>query len=135
MGRRNRLSMKASLRASLRILAASALALALGAAGAETDAAGLAAAVVLEPVFTSAANLVFVTHAGDASGRLFVLEQAGTIKVFQAGSINSSVFLDIQSKVWFSGERGLLGLAFHPAFPTNGRFFVNYTRRLDGATV
>ena len=118
-----------------KVLRASVLALALGTAAAEGGAASLAAAIVLEPVFTSAANLVFITHAGDGSGRLCVLEQAGTIKVFQSGSTDQSVFLDIRSKVFFSGERGLLGLAFHPGFETNRRFFVNYTRLPDGATV
>ncbi len=46
-----------------------------------------------------------------------------------------STFLDISGRVLFNGERGLLGLAFHPQFSTNRRFFVNYTRRPDGATV
>ncbi|TLU99071.1 PQQ-dependent sugar dehydrogenase [Dyadobacter luticola] len=65
---------------------------------------------------------------GDSS-RFFVVEQAGVIKVFQnsKSASTSSVFLDIKDKVQDGGERGLLGLAFHPDFKTNGYFFVNYT--------
>ncbi|MCF0043283.1 PQQ-dependent sugar dehydrogenase [Dyadobacter fanqingshengii] len=65
---------------------------------------------------------------GDSS-RFFVVEQAGVIRVFQnnAAATTSTVFLDIQNKVQDGGERGLLGLAFHPDFKTNGYFYVNYT--------
>jgi glucose/arabinose dehydrogenase len=65
---------------------------------------------------------------GDSS-RFFVIEQEGVIRVFQnnASVKSSNVFLDIKSKVKSGGERGLLGLAFHPDFKTNGYFFVNYT--------
>lgn len=65
---------------------------------------------------------------GDSS-RFFVVEQGGVIKVFSnAENVSSSAtFLDIKSKVRSGGERGLLGLAFHPDFKTNGYFFVNYT--------
>jgi glucose/arabinose dehydrogenase len=75
---------------------------------------------------------LFVGHAGDGSNRLFIVEQAGVIKVLAPGSSTPSVFLDIRSRVNCCGERGLLGLAFHPQYPTNGRFFVFYTRG-DGA--
>lgn len=78
---------------------------------------------------------VQVTHAGDGSGRLFILEQPGRIRILQNGSLLATPFLDISSKVSCCGERGLLGLAFHPNYPTNGYFFVNYTRKPDGATV
>nr|WP_246440697.1 PQQ-dependent sugar dehydrogenase [Rhabdobacter roseus] len=74
---------------------------------------------------------VDLTTAGDGSPRLFVVEQAGTIKVFDpmAGTPSASTFLDIRSKVTDGGERGLLGLAFHPNFSSNGYFYVNYTGR------
>jgi glucose/arabinose dehydrogenase len=65
-------------------------------------------------------------------GRIFVLEQAGRIRVIQGGALLSVPFLDISSNVESGGEKGLLGLAFHPSFATNGRFFVNYTRRVSG---
>jgi glucose/arabinose dehydrogenase len=73
-----------------------------------------------------------VIHAGDE--RLFVLEKSGIIKVIQPnGTINSTPFLDISSIVKSTGssssELGLLGLAFHPDYKTNGYFYVNYTRK------
>ncbi|MCF0058864.1 sorbosone dehydrogenase family protein [Dyadobacter sp. CY356] len=66
----------------------------------------------------------------DSSNRMFVVEQAGVIKVFDNnGAVSSSsTFLDIKSKVNAGGELGLLGLAFHPNFKTNGYFYVNYTK-------
>ena len=65
-------------------------------------------------------------NAGDE--RLFVVEQGGVIKIVDAnGLVNSTPFLDIQSIVNAGGERGLLGLAFHPEYQTNGRFFVHYS--------
>jgi glucose/arabinose dehydrogenase len=73
---------------------------------------------------------VDIQNAGDGSNRLFVVEQTGLIKVFKndSATATSSVFLDIQQKVTSGGERGLLGLAFHPDFKTNGFFYVNYTQ-------
>jgi len=65
-------------------------------------------------------------NAGDE--RLFVLEQGGVIKIVDLnGVVNPIPFLDIQSIVNAGGERGLLGLAFHPEYQTNGRFFVHYS--------
>jgi glucose/arabinose dehydrogenase len=91
--------------------------------------------IVLQPVLTGLSAPVFVTHAGDGSGRLFVVQQGGTILVLQSGAGVPTLFLDISDRVVAGGEQGLLGLAFHPDFATNGRFFVDYTRRADGATV
>lgn len=79
---------------------------------------------------------LFVTPAGDGSGRLYVLEQPGRIRILEQGSLSSVPFLDIVDRVLMDDtERGLLGVAFHPDYRRNGRFFVNYTRRPDGATV
>ena len=65
-------------------------------------------------------------NAGDE--RLFVVEQGGVIKIVDLnGVVNTTPFLDIQSIVNAGGERGLLGLAFHPEYQTNGRFFVHYS--------
>jgi glucose/arabinose dehydrogenase len=64
-----------------------------------------------------------------------VVEQGGRIVILTGGQLNTSPFLDIGEKLSTGGERGLLGLAFHPRYSTNGRFFVNYTRAEDGATV
>src|SRR5438105_4204631 len=92
-------------------------------------------AIRLESVLQELSSPVYVTNAHDGTQRLFIVEQAGRIKVLASGATTPSVFLDITSKVLFGGERGLLGLAFHPQFATNSRFFVNYTRQADGATV
>jgi glucose/arabinose dehydrogenase len=78
---------------------------------------------------------VLVTHAGDGSGRLFVVEQAGRILILDAGELRAEPFLDISEDVSAGGERGLLGLAFHPDYAANGRYFVHYTRAEDGASV
>jgi hypothetical protein len=79
-------------------------------------------------------NLTFlqpvdVQNAGDGSDRLFVVEQAGIIKVFDndAGATAATEFLNIVDIVDCCGERGLLGLAFHPDYETNGYFYVYYT--------
>ena len=94
-----------------------------------------AAAIRLELVVSGLVTAVFVTNAGDSSNRLFIVERQGVIKVLQPGSSTPTVFLNIESLVLSGGEQGLLGLAFHPAFESNRRFFVNYTRQTDGATV
>jgi glucose/arabinose dehydrogenase len=77
----------------------------------------------------------FVTNANDGQGRMFILEQAGRILVVPPHSATASVFLDLTPKVLTSTERGLVGLAFHPDFSENRRFFVNYTRKTDGTIV
>ena len=94
-----------------------------------------ASSIKLVPVLSGLDSPVFVTHADDGSNRLFVVEQGGVIKVVQPGSSSPTVFLDIGARMLFGGEQGLLGLAFHPDFPSNKRFFVDYTRQPDGATV
>lgn len=92
--------------------------------------------VTLAPMVTKGLeNPVFLTHAGDGSTRLFVVEQPGRIRVLEGPALLPAPFLDITKLVLFGGERGLLGLAFHPDYRHNGRFFVNYTRNPDGATV
>lgn len=91
--------------------------------------------VRLEPVLSGLSSPLYVTHARDGSRRLFVVERGGQIKVLQPGAAAATVFLDISGRVLTDGERGLLGLAFHPQYPATGRFFVNYTRQPDGATV
>ncbi|HXG95172.1 MAG TPA: PQQ-dependent sugar dehydrogenase [Blastocatellia bacterium] len=91
--------------------------------------------IELQPVLSGLSSPVYITNAHDGSNRLFIVEQPGRIKVLQPGDASPTLFLDITSKVLSGGERGLLGLAFHPQFPTNRRFFVDYTRQPDGATV
>lgn len=92
-------------------------------------------AIRLEPVLQGLSSPVLVTHAGDGSKRQFVVEQTGRIQVRAPGASTTTVFLDISTRIAIGGERGLLGLAFHPQFAANSRFFVNYTRVEDGATV
>jgi glucose/arabinose dehydrogenase len=75
-----------------------------------------------------------ITSPGDGSGRVFVLEQPGRIRIIQNGELLTTPFLDIVDIVGSNAsEQGLLGLAFHPDYPENGFFFVNYTDR-DGNT-
>ena len=90
------------------------------------------ARIRFESVVSMLDRPLFLTGAGDESGRLFVLEQPGRIQIVREGQVLSRPFLDISGTVSFGGERGLLGLAFHPNFPTNGRFFINYTRTNGG---
>jgi glucose/arabinose dehydrogenase len=93
-----------------------------------------------EKVFSGFQLPVFLSEAGDASGRLFIVSQSGVIYVVRDGIVLSEPFLDLQEQVsrprsaGYYGERGLLGLAFHPRFHDNGFFYVNYTDR-DGNTV
>src|SRR5687767_11507292 len=86
-------------------------------------------ALELEPVARGFQSPTLVTHAPDGSGRLFVLEQAGRIRIIQNGQTLPEPFLDIVRIVRSGGEQGLLGLAFHPQYTQNGRFFVHYTNR------
>ncbi len=74
-------------------------------------------------------NPVGIYNAGDGSNRIFVVEQAGVIKVFEntRNVSTADVFLDISDRVRSGGELGLLGLAFHPNFNENGYFYVDYT--------
>lgn len=81
----------------------------------------------LEVVTTGLSGPVDVAHAGDA--RLFIVERPGRIRILNAdGTLRTQPFLDITDRVLSAaGEQGLLGLAFHPQYATNGRFFVFYT--------
>jgi glucose/arabinose dehydrogenase len=89
----------------------------------------------LTPVATSLHSPLFVGPAGDGTKRLFIVEQGGIIDVLQPGDSKPAVFLDLHTKTSINGERGLLGLAFHPHYLVNGRFFVYYVRTADGTIV
>ncbi len=90
----------------------------------------------LEVVAGGFARPLFVTHAGDGSGRLFVVEQGGKIRIVRDGKVLSEPFLDLGQRLDSSGgERGLLGLAFAPDFATSRRLFVTYTARADAGPV
>ena len=74
-------------------------------------------------------NPLYLTNSNDGTNRIFVVEQAGIIKVFSNSQniSNAKVFLDIRDRVTSGGEMGLLGLAFHLNYSSNGYFYVNYT--------
>lgn len=98
-------------------------------------AAGQASNVIrLQPFLTGLSLPVFITSANDGTRRLFIVQQRGIIKVVQPGSNTATDFLNVSGVVSSTGsERGLLGLAFHPQYSTNRRFFIYYTRQSDGA--
>lgn len=90
--------------------------------------------LALEPVANLPDRPLGVANAGDGSGRLFVVEQGGTVRIVRDGAVAGQPFLDVSARTAPGGERGLLGLAFHPRFPDDRRLFVNYTD-LAGDTV
>lgn len=85
-------------------------------------------------VATGLTDPVDVTPAWDGSGRLFVVERPGRIRIVKNGTLLHDPFIDIHERITSGGERGLLGLAFHPDYPADPRFFVDYTD-LNGDTV
>lgn len=91
--------------------------------------------IELVPVLANLDQPLHVTSASDGSNRLFVVERPGRIKVLLPGAGSPVPFLDITEMVSAEGERGLLGLAFHPNHKQNRRFFICYSRVPDGATV
>jgi len=87
----------------------------------------------LQTFATGFSSPVEITNCGD--NRLFVVEQEGLIKILNPnGTTNSTPFLNVTSLTNASGEQGLLGLAFHPDYTSNGYFYINYTN-LNGNTV
>ena len=89
--------------------------------------------LTLLPVASGLTAPVFLT-APDADSRLFVVERNGRIRIVAAGALLPTPFLDITDRVNFIGERGMLGMAFHPQYATNGVFYVYYVN-LDGDMV
>jgi glucose/arabinose dehydrogenase len=86
------------------------------------------------PILSGLYRPVDIQPANDGSGRLFILEKNGLIRVYENGQLLEAPFLDITDRVNEGGnEMGLLGLAFHPDYETNGYFYVNYTGA-DGNT-
>ncbi|HEY4561424.1 MAG TPA: PQQ-dependent sugar dehydrogenase, partial [Thermoanaerobaculia bacterium] len=79
-----------------------------------------------------------VVNAGDGSGRLFIVQQTGQIRIWTGSQLLATPFLSTAGistscSSGTCGERGLLGLAFHPSYEANGFFYVYYTRQSDGA--
>ena len=87
-------------------------------------------ALALEEVAVGLLEPVLVTFAPGDATRLFVVEQPGRIRIIENGSLDQEPFLDLTASVENGGiEQGLLGLAFHPDYAENGRFYVNYTAK------
>lgn len=103
--------------------------------------------ITINPEFTVRLDVIaegfisplYATHAGDGSNRLFVVDQIGIIYVIQNGELLSDPFLDLTDKIVdldvTYDERGLLGLAFHPDYENNGRFFVYYSSPKSGENI
>jgi glucose/arabinose dehydrogenase len=89
-------------------------------------------AITTQVIVSGLTSPLDLEHPGDGSGRLFVVEQGGTIRIIQNGALLPQPFLDISSKVMVQDEMGLLGVTFHPSFATNQKFYVNYTRNNAG---
>jgi len=109
-----------------------ALVIALGCALAAFPAA---AAIVWNKVYSGFSSPVQIAQAHDGSQRIFVAQQSGAIRVIKNGAVLATPFIDLSGVTEANGERGLLGLTFHPQYATNRQFYVNYTRKSDGATV
>lgn len=93
---------------------------------------GVAAGVRLELVASGLQAPLGLVEVPGGDGRLLVVEQTGRVRVLEGGEVTAT-FLDLSDAVSGGNEQGLLGLALHPGFATNGRLFVNYTDR-DGTT-
>ena len=90
--------------------------------------------VALTPVASGLSSPLLVTHAGDGSNRLFVVEQTGKVRIVKGADLLTADFIDISRAVSRGGEQGLLGLAFHPSFETNRKLYLSYTD-LNGTSV
>ncbi|MDB5934697.1 MAG: glucose dehydrogenase [Massilia sp.] len=121
------------------VLALSALLLSCGGGGGGAGVTGSLAAplpapvpvpapvtLALRQVATGLDNPVFLT-APAADARLFIVERAGRIRILQNGLVSSLPFLDISGRVSTAGEGGLLSMAFHPQYATNGQYFIYFT--------
>jgi len=94
--------------------------------------------IELETVASGLVSPVHLTHANDGSGRLFVVEQTGPIRIIDDGVLLGTPFLNLAGEIPTLNagfdERGVLGLAFHPNYAVNGRFFVRYSRPRVGVS-
>jgi glucose/arabinose dehydrogenase len=97
------------------------------AAGKDTAQAKQASGAQLVRVAGNLDDALYVTPAPGDSSRLFVVRQGGRIEVLTKGTRRARPLIDVSSRITAGGEQGLLGLAFHPGYAKNGRFFVDYT--------
>ncbi|MBD2460571.1 PQQ-dependent sugar dehydrogenase [Oscillatoria sp. FACHB-1407] len=91
--------------------------------------------ITLQPVITGLNQPVYVTHAGDGTNRLFIVEQDGQIRILQNGSLLPTPFLDISDRSLNVGEQGLLSVAFPPDYANKGHFYVYYTNNAGNNVV
>ncbi|HZD95334.1 MAG TPA: PQQ-dependent sugar dehydrogenase [Candidatus Sulfotelmatobacter sp.] len=103
-----------------------------GCGGMDMSTAPPAAAIATQTIASGFTAPLDIEQPGDNSGRLFVVEQGGTIKIIQNGAVLGQPFLNISAKVINQVEMGLLGLSFHPSFSSNRKFYVNYVRNSAG---
>jgi glucose/arabinose dehydrogenase len=92
-------------------------------------------AISLRQVVGTFDQPVLVTSPRDGSRRLFVVEQTGRVKIIQRGAVLATPFMNLSTIISDTGERGLLGLAFHPSFKTNHKVYVNYTNRAGNTVI
>jgi len=114
-------------------------------AGTATDAGTAAATAPAQEAATAGVRLarvrgglgdaLFITGAPGQPGRLFIVQQGGRIRILQNGKLIGRPFLDVSRQIAAGGEQGLLGLAFHPDYARNGRFYVDYTNRAGDTRV
>jgi glucose/arabinose dehydrogenase len=104
-----------------------ALATFLALPGCDANAVAQAGTLTAVRVASGLDKPLYVTHAPGDFQRIFILERPGRIKTLDLDTGKVSLFLDITDRVDSFLEKGLLGLAFHPAYTTNGLFYVNYT--------
>ena len=91
---------------------------------------GSSQVIQFDPIATGLNRPVAIVHAGDGSGRLFIVQQTGEILIYDGTQVLATPFLDLSAKVECCGERGLLSLAFHPGYGTSSNFFyVYYTKK------
>ena len=93
------------------------------------------AGVRLARVAGNLGDALYVTGAPGEPGKLFVVQQSGRIRILQNGRLLRQPFLDVSRLITSGGEQGLLGLAFHPDYAANGRFYVDYTNRAGDTRV
>ena len=122
---------------NVRVIAMVLSAAVLGIGGQAADPVGAGDITIeLEEVASGLSSPVAVTAPDDGSGRLFIVDQVGLIRIVENGVLLVTPFLDIQDKIpppnEVFDERGLLGLAFHPNYAQNGRFFVRYSQPREG---
>lgn len=88
---------------------------------------GTNAQVGLKPFVSGLERPIWATFAPGEPNRMYILEQSGTIRIVESGKLTPKPFIDLSSKISCCGERGLLGMAFHPNYAQNHTFFLNYT--------